>query len=146
MVPDERLGKRVKARVEPPTSARIEPQTDPARPNALAALPPAAFSACYPKCPPGAPSPLWRNTPDSGVVGAHRRPINKSLNDIRPSGRESRSNIPVRYNIGFGAQIVHSRAIQPRIETLCKRRSVRWFNPDAHVALAAAPRIKYAGA
>src|SRR5471032_1713406 len=38
-----------KGRVEPPTSARIKPQTDPARPNALPALPPAASSACYPK-------------------------------------------------------------------------------------------------
>ena len=48
---------------------------------------------------------------------AHRRPINKSLNDIRPSGPGSCSNIPVRYNIGFGAQIVHSRAIPPNKDT-----------------------------
>src|SRR5476649_1491001 len=120
MVPDERLGKRVKARVEPPKRARIKPQTDPARPDALDALPPAASSACYPKCPPGAPSTLCPNTLDRMCMEAHRRPINKSLNDIRPSGPGSRSNIPVRYNIGFGAQIVHSRAMQPRIEILVR--------------------------
>ena len=133
MVPDERLGKRVKARVEPPISARTEPQTYPARPNALAALPPGRPSVHVTRS--VHPERLTHSGETRGTAARRERIGDPSMahKQITKRYKTFWPGVALKYTGTLQYRFWRADRAQsgymPRRETLYKRRSVRWLDP-----------------
>ena len=132
MVPDERLGKRVKARVEPPTSARIEPQTSLARPMHWLLCPrrPSMHVTRSAR-----PERLTHSRETRGTAARRERIGDPSMahKQITKRYKTFWPGVALKYTGTLQYRFWRADRAQsgymPRRETLYKRRSVRWLDP-----------------